>query len=259
MLKIVVFAAALSFMGRAQDAEKAPAFEVASIKPSEPGGRGMGFSRPDGGRVVMKNVTLRLLVTFAWDIRDHQLLGGPSWLDTAHFDIVAKTESEIPRTPAGNSQIQLMVRSLLVERFGLVTHRETREQPIYELVVAKGGPKLAAAADPDDNSLMMGRGKIEGKHQKTEGLARLLANPLGRTVVDQTELTGYYDFTMQWAPDAGESVGPKGLPEAPREPQASDGPSLFTAIQEQLGLKLEGHKGPVEMLVIDKAEKPSEN
>lgn len=241
-------------------AAQPPAFEVASIKPADPGARGMGFQKSAGGRVTMKNVTLRLMVTMAWDIRDHQLIGGPAWLDTAHFDIFAKPETEIPETPEGRERLRLMVQSLLAERFGFKMHRETKEMPVYDLVVAKSGSKLAAPVAPGQDGLMMGRGKIEGKNVKTQQLCNLLANPLGRTVLDKTGLTGDYDFTLTWTPDLSESMGPKGLPESPKEPpQAADGPSLFTAIQEQLGLKLEGRKGSVSMLVIESAEKPTEN
>jgi uncharacterized protein (TIGR03435 family) len=236
-------------------------FEVASIKPAAPGARGMGFQSMPGGSIRMKNVTLRLLVTYAWDIRDHQLQGGPAWLDTEHYDILAKPESEIPRTPEGSAKTKRLVQTMLVERFGLGYHRETKEMPVYALVTAKNGPKLADSPPDTQNSMMLGRGTLEGKHMKTSDLARMLSDQLGRTVVDKTGLTGDYDFTMKWVPDLGETTGPKGLPQEPPKEvvQAPDGPSLFTAIQEQLGLKLEGRKGPVEMFVIDRAEKPSEN
>jgi uncharacterized protein (TIGR03435 family) len=154
-----------------------------------------------------------------------------------------------------------MVQAMLVERFGLAYHRETKEMPVYALVVGKNGPKLADSLPDTQISNMIGRGTLESRHIKMSDLAKILAIPLGRSVVDKTGLTGDYDFTMKWTPDLGESMKPKGLPEGPpaEAPQPSDGPSLFTAIQEQLGLKLEGQKGPVETFVIDRAEKPSEN
>jgi uncharacterized protein (TIGR03435 family) len=239
----------------------AQSFEVVSLKPAEPGARGMGMSTLPGGRISMKNVTLRLLVTMAWDLRDHQLLGGPAWLDTEHFDILAKPESEIPQTPEGRELQRRMIQALVVERFGLVFHRETKEMPVYALTLAKNGPKLASSAPDTHGSLMMGRGTLEGKHQSTASLVKILAGPLGRTVLDQTGLTGDYDFTLKWAPDLSEMQAPKGMPATPpsEASQPSDLPTLFTAIQEQLGLKLEGRKGPVEMFVIERAEKPSEN
>ncbi len=236
-------------------------FEVASIKPAEPGARGMGVQRADGGRVNMKNVTLRLLITMAWDVRDHQLIGAPGWFDSEHFDIVAKPETEIPRTGEGNKTLMAMVRALVVDRFGLVFHREEKEMPIYALVPGKNGPKLAASEPGSQNSLMMSRGKLEGKNMKMGDLARILTNPLGRTVVDKTGLTGDYNFTVEWTPDGNENMTPKGMPaEAPKDVASMpEGPSIFTALQEQLGLKLESQKGPVEMFVVDRAERPSAN
>jgi bla regulator protein BlaR1 len=221
----------------------------------------MGMTTLPGGRVSMKNVTLRLLIEMAWDLRDHQFIGAQGWLDTEHFDILAKPETEIPRTPEGRELQQRMIQTLVAERFGLVFHRETKEMPVYALVPAKNGPKLATSAPDTQASSLMNRGKLECKRTKTSVLAKMLASTLGRSVVDQTGLTGDYDFTMEWVPDMGESMGPKGLPEGPPKeaPQAPDGPSLFTAIQEQLGLKLESQKGPVEMFVIDRAARPSEN
>jgi bla regulator protein BlaR1 len=267
-MKAILFAAmavAIQAQTPAKDLEKSPAFEVASIKPAEPGARGMGVQRQAGGRVNMKNVTLRLLITMAWDIRDHQLIGAPGWFDNEHFDIVAKPETEIPKTPEGNGKLMLMVQALVVERFGLVFHRETKDLPIYALVVAKNGPKLAASEPGTQNSMMMGRGKLEGKNMNLSALAKILTNPLGRTVVDRTGLTGDYNFTVEWTPDVNEAIVPKGAPkgmpaEAPKDTiLPPDGPSLFTALQEQLGLKLESRKGPVEMFVIDRAERPSAN
>lgn len=239
----------------------AQSFEVASIKPAAPNARGMGFQTEPGGRILMKNVTLRLLVTFAWDIRDHQLIGGPSWLDTEHFDILAKPESEIPRTQEGAQLQRRMVQSLLAERFGFEYHRETRQMPIYALVITKNGPKLATSSPETQKELIMSRGTLEAKNMKTLNLANALASRLGRNVVDKTGLTGDYDFTLEWTPDVGEGMGPKGLPEGPPKeaPPVADGPSLFTALQEQLGLRLDSQKGPVEILVIDRAEKPSDN
>jgi uncharacterized protein (TIGR03435 family) len=236
-------------------------FEVASIKPAAPNQPGMGMQRLPGGRVNMKNVTLRLMIVMAWDIRDFQVSGGPAWIDTDRFDILAKPESELPDTSQGSALLRRMIQTLAADRFGLVYHREQRQMPVYALIVGKNGPKLRVSATPGEQTTMMGgRGKLEGKNAKPADLARLLSGTLGRTVLDQTDLADSYDFNLEWAPDVGEGPGFKGarkdsLPEAP---QAADGPSIFTAIQEQLGLKLESRKGPVEILVVDRAEKPSE-
>jgi len=201
-----------------------------------------------GGRLSLTNFTLRNLITMAWDLRDHQLTGGPDWLDSAHFDILAKPEVEIPRTPEGSQLEARMIQAFLTERFGLVFHRETKEMPIYALVVAKNGPKLAAAPANAESDWTMGPIKLTATAMKTSEIAKALSSSLGRMVVDKTSLTGDYTFTLQWASDLESSAA-----------TASDGPSIFTAIQEQLGLKLESQKGPVEMFIIDRAEKPSDN
>jgi len=241
----------------AQTPDKPPAFEVASIKPAAPNQPGMGMQRLPGGRINMKNVTLRVLISLAWDIRDFQITGGPAWIDSDRFDILAKPETEIPDNPEGRVRLLQMIRTLAADRFGLVCHRETKETNVYALVVAKNGLKLAAPTPQGHASMMGGRGKLEGKDAKPADLARLLSTILGRTVLDKTELSGEYDFNLQWTPDIGDGLAFKGAP--PESPRAADGPSIFTAIQEQLGLKLESQKGPVEMLVVDRAEKPAEN
>jgi uncharacterized protein (TIGR03435 family) len=253
----------LMLLGALLAATQLPAqnFEVASIKPAAPDARGMGIETQPGGRVNMKNVTPALLISMAWDVRDFQLTNVPAWMNTEHFDIVAKPETEIPRTPEGRKQLMLAVQQLLHDRFGLVLHKEQREMPIYALVVAKNGPKLTAAAPETQPTLMGSRGKIEAKNNKMADFARILSDTLGRTVVDKTGLATAWDFTLTWTPDMGERRGMKGTPQAaPQEvPEVADGPSIFTAIQEQLGLKLESQKGPVDVLVIDHAERPSEN
>ncbi len=257
----VAVAALATFLATAQTQDKPPAFEVASIKPAAPNQPGMGMQRLPGGRVNMKNVTLRLLISMAWNVRDFEVAGGPPWIDTDRFDILAKPEAELPDTSDGSTLLNRMIQTLAADRFGLVYHRETREMPVYALVVAKNGPRLAPPTPQGHVSIMGSRGKLEGKDAKSADLARLLSAILGRTVQDHTGLSGEYDFNLEWTPDIGDGPGFKGMPKdsPPEAPQAADGPSIFTAIQEQLGLKLESRKGPVEMLVIDRAEKPSEN
>jgi uncharacterized protein (TIGR03435 family) len=251
----------LTVAAAAQSTEKPPSFEVASIKPAAPGARGMGMQRQGGGSVRMINVTLRLLITMAWDVRDYQVIGAPAWLDNQHFDIVAKSEAEIPNTAEGRTRILKMTQTLVVERFGLVFHREEKEMPVYALLTARNGPRLIVATPGTQPEMYGGRGTIDTKNSKPADLARMLSATLGRTVVDKTGLTGAYDFKLAWTPDFSESLGPKGMPqELQRETaQPAEGPSIFTAIQEQLGLKLESQKGLVEMFVVDRAHQPSEN
>jgi uncharacterized protein (TIGR03435 family) len=227
------------------------AFEVASIKPGKPGASGSSNLFGMSGRFTAENSTLKSLIQFAYQVRAFQVLGGPSWLDRDTYDIVAKPEARV----AGGKQNLQMVQTLLADRFQLKFHRETRELPVYLLVVAKSGPRLHEAENPLHG--IAGRPRsIESKGADMQALAATLARRLGYTVIDKTGLTGSYDFTLTFDPNAGLAMSPGGesLPAA-----ESGDPSIFTALQEQLGLKLESSKGPVEVIVIDRAEKPSEN
>jgi uncharacterized protein (TIGR03435 family) len=214
-------------------------FEVASIKPTATKDGSFTFDFPPGGRFTGRNLTLQNLLRIAYELEDYQISGGPPWMNSAGFDIQAKAPAEPTR-----EQVRHMLQSLLADRFQLAVHRETRQLPIYALVVAKTGPRLQPA-DPDaatSRSLKMGQ-LITRKMSMTD-LASILTFDLKRPVKDETGLKGDFAFTLEWAPGLGES---------------DDGPSLFAAIQEQLGLKLASTKGPIEVLVIDHVEKPSEN
>lgn len=238
--------------------QESPAtFDVASVKRS--GGLG-GLTRylPNGG-IRFTGVTLKVLVEIAYGVRPFQVIGGPGWIDTDGFDIDARppTDSANPADPATLSREQRKVgerlRSLLADRFGLTIHRETREQPVYTLVAANGGPKLKESAE-GKNFIRAGRGSFRGQSVGLRMLVLNLSNVLDRQVIDKTGLTGSYDFELKWAPDILSS-GPDG----PASPSDTDGPSLFTALSEQLGLKLESAKGPVQVWVIDGVDKPSLN
>jgi uncharacterized protein (TIGR03435 family) len=239
-------------------------FEAASIKPAAPMGMGMmrvGISMLPGGRVSMSGVTLRLLIEQAYGVKDYQIVGGPSWLGSERYDITAK-----PEESATQDQVKIMIQALLKDRFKLQFHRETKELPTYALVVAKGGPKMhvsevVAGSDGQKGQRvnMMGRGNITAEGASMSVLANLLGQRLGKPVFDKTELTANYDLKLDWSPEEG----PQGMMKGPAGdgPSASDntGASIFTALQEQLGLKLESTKGPVEIMVIERAEKASEN
>ena len=232
-----------------------PSFEVASVKPGDPDDRQVWTLFKPGGRFSTSNATLQMLLGNAYDVRNHQISGGPTWLASAKFNIEAKAESDVP-----NPQMRLMIQSLLTERFKLAMHRETREEQVYELVVEKSGSKLKDATDSlqgKQQGLGVRRGEITGMAASVLLLANVLSQQTGRSVIDKTGLAGKYDFTLQWTPDPG-GPAPFGGPDAAPPPDPS-GPSLFTAVQEQLGLKLQSTKGPVEILVIDHVEKPSEN
>lgn len=273
--------------GRAQSqAEAGPAetFEVASIKPDKSGGRGARMMNSPG-RFRATNITLKMLIRMAYGVQDFQITGGPGWMNSDAYDVEAKEPAgadavspmnmDESRRRADEERRKKMVRALLADRFQLKLHRETKELPVYALVVAKNGPKLKESDLPADakgpgpggkfRGMMMGPGQVTGNGVTLEFLATALSGTLGRPVVDQTGLKGAYDLKLEWTPDEGQrrmmmvmKGGPGAGPGEAPPPDAS-GPSVFTAIQEQLGLKLESKKGPVEILVIEHAEQPSEN
>jgi uncharacterized protein (TIGR03435 family) len=264
------------------------AFEVASIKPNHSADmRTRIMFQP--GRFVANGTSLKMLITLAYNVRDFQISAGPSWLGTDKYDIDAKEPDGLAEELSKLSPDQrrekmgLLVQSLLAERFGLKVSRGTKELPVYALVVAKNGPKIQQAKPgdtypngiktPDGRVLghggMMGLmpGQLIGQGVPLAILVQSLSQQLGRTVLDQTGLKGNYDFTLKWTPDpsmggtGGMMVAPPGGGPAPDAPPPPDpnGPSIFTAVQEQLGLKLQSTKGPVEIIVIEHVEKPSED
>jgi uncharacterized protein (TIGR03435 family) len=234
------------------------AFEVASVKPSAPGVSGMFNSYlPDGG-VRITGATLKNLVSVAYGVRAFQISGGPDWINTERFDVDARATTSSDATPvdplkasAEQRKTGERLRNLLADRFQLTLHREMKEQPVYELVVARSGPKLQASTE-GKNLIRRGRGTLKGQSVGLGMLAVNLSNELERRVADKTGLTGNYDFELKWTPVPLYGV------EEPR-PEDPDRPSIFTALPEQLGLRLDSKKGPVEVLVVDRAERPSKN
>jgi bla regulator protein blaR1 len=279
---LLIFVAAF---GLAQTSSKdRPTFEVASIKPAKSGFPGMGFRNAPGGRFMAMNVTTNALITMAYKLQPFQLTGGPSWLNSDHYDIEAtpeRTADDDPEKQPVDFQKQmdvqrLRLQALLEDRFQLKFHRETKEGPIYALVVAKNGTKLKPSEQKEGQRrpmMRMGRGRIESQGITMAQLADMLSMQTGRKVLDRTALTGNYDVKLDYTPDQSqggpgfggpggrEPGGPGPGPEGGMGPPPPDpnGPTIFTALQEQLGLKLESQKGPVEVLVIDHVEKPSEN
>jgi len=226
---------------------KAQSFEAASIRPNRSEG-GISSIRVSKDLVTIENASLKKIIFAAYSIPEDQeyRLAGPDWLSTEHFDIGA-------RYPAGTlmPQVRLMLQALLAERFKLTLHRETRQLATYALVVAKGGPKIHAV-DEGQPSSSSGPGRLQATRIPMQKLADLLAISMDRPVTDTTDLKGVFDIALQWSPDATTTD------EATTD--GDHGPSIFTAVQEQLGLKLEPRKGPVEVLVIDHMEKaPTEN
>jgi uncharacterized protein (TIGR03435 family) len=215
-------------------------FDVASVKPSDPASHVSNSLYTDrAGGLHVENYPLRGIILFAYDLRDFELTGAPGWIDTAYYDIVAKTES--PQT--GDDPFRERVRSLLASRFGLVVHHETREMTAYVLTVAKGGSKLKAVTAPGEQyGFRGGAGHNRGLQITMPMFAKELARLIGRPVLDRTGLEGKYDYVLEWSADSD-----------------TTGPSVFTALQEQLGLRLESVKAPVDTLVIDRVERPSQN
>ena len=260
-----------------QPAGTKPSFEVATIKPSTSGDNRIAILTQPGGRFVATNATLKMLMGTAWRVRDFQISGGPNWAGTDRWNIEAKAEAgsipppTFPPEPTVIPPLMLMVQSLIEDRFQLKLHRETKELPVYELVVARGGPKIKPSEDQSPPSLVqpqrggpiprgnmrMGRGDLEANGVPVSNFILGLSQQLGRTIIDKTGLKGLYDFKLQWTPEFAQGPVVPGGPEPP--PPPADGPSIFTAIQEQLGLRLESTKGPVDVLVIDSVQKPSEN
>jgi uncharacterized protein (TIGR03435 family) len=216
-------------------------FEVASIKPVERPTGGVTWHTANGQ--FRGTADLRSLIEFAYGVRLYQLSGGPGWMDSAGFSIDAKSDPAKP-IPRGYAPIQEMMRSLLEDRFKLAVHWETRQQPVYDLVPARSGLKMKQADQPGDIRVDPGRLASSGATAAT--LAMMLEGALGRLVIDKTGFGGLYAFSLEWTPD-----------DTPAD--LATGPSIFTAIQEQLGLRLQSATGPVETLVIDHVEKPSDN
>jgi uncharacterized protein (TIGR03435 family) len=274
---LVILGSGLAF---AQPAPAPLTFEVASVKPSGGDDHRVGIQFMPGGGLRTTGTTLKFLVTFAYDVRDFQVSGGPGWINSDRFDIVAKSERGSPESEAPADlrnmtdaqmkttaeQMRLKLQALLADRFQLTLHHETKEQPVYALVVGKNGSKLKESevkAGERRRMMRMGRSELNAEGVAIDMLTNTLSNVLGRPVIDRTGLKGNYDFKLQWTPDPGQSGGPFGGPPPPGAdappPPDPNGPSIFTAVQEQLGLRLESQKGPVDLIVIDRVEKLSEN
>jgi uncharacterized protein (TIGR03435 family) len=277
-VSLIVFASCAAW---AQPAPAPPAFEVASIKPAAPQapGRMMVRMGSDPGRVNYTNVSLKDVLARAYEVKRYQV-SGPSWLDSERYDIIAKVPDGVPK-----EQIPAMLRSLLAERFKMTVHRESKEQPVYALVIGKNGPKLKKSEDSEDSApkpagpegarvagkgammMTMRNGHLEVKRATVGALSDMLSNMLDRPVVDMTKIEGNYDVTLDLSMEelagmkrmavmaAPGGTGHEGGPAPDSAPSAS----IFTAIQ-QLGLKLDSRKAPVDYVFVDKADKvPTEN
>ncbi len=272
-LVVLVALATLNLSAQGPATGSAPAFDVASVKKNTSGEFGASFGGQPG-QLSVRNNTLRNIVRNTYQLQNFQIVGGPGWFDTDRFDITARApEAATPQ------QMLPMVRALLADRFKLVVHTEMRPMPVYMLVVDRAdkrlGPKLTPSS-VDCAALMAARptpppqppgggpfcgtranpGRVQANAVAMAAFARNLSNFAGRFVIDQTGLAGNWDIDLQWTPDPG--LTPALPPNAPPLPASEpNGPSLFSAIQEQLGLKLDSQRAPIEVLVVDSAEQPS--
>jgi len=233
----LVLAAALSLA--------ATTFEVASIKPAIPDAFGSSGEDGKNGLLKVYNVNLRRCIRYAYGVPETQILGGPRWVDELRYDITARADQ-----PVAEPQLLTMLQPLLADRFKLTLHRETRQVAGYILTAAKGGIKAAVSAPDGRLGANGGRGRIDTVGTQVSELIIRLSDLLQQPVVDRTQDTRRFDFHLRWSPD----TAPGGA-----EPVASDGPSLSTALEEQLGLRLVSQKVLAEVLVIDHAELPSAN
>jgi uncharacterized protein (TIGR03435 family) len=260
-IKILIVASLLLSLAVITDAQNQPlAFEVASIKPTPPDwGRGRFATMQGAHQFVARNYTLKYMVAAAYSVTPRTISGGPSWIDSDPYDILAATPGEV--RPSLDDQM-LMLRTLLADRFQLVFHTEQKEFSIYALTAAKNGVKLKeSAAPPDEQPMLINRVfpgdfiQLPARNATMAQFASMLQRAvLDRPVVDKTGLTGRYDFDLEWTPDETQFDGR--MP--PIKAENSGKPDLFAAVQ-QLGLRLESAKGPVSVIVIDHVERPSEN
>jgi uncharacterized protein (TIGR03435 family) len=224
-----------------------PAFEVATVRPSNPDDQSQGF-HTSGRSIYVENMPLDIITTFAYDIHPKQLANAPAWFSSDRYDI--KGVPDAPGQPNLRQQ-QTMLRKLLADRFHLKAHHEQRDLSIYALTVLKSGPKLKpSTSDPNDLPDQTGNGGgnrqfMRFTNNSMQDFARGMGFFLDRPVIDQTHLPGKFDFRLEWTPDTAQATDAKAAP------------GLFTAIQEQLGLKLEAVKGPADILVIDHVERPT--
>jgi uncharacterized protein (TIGR03435 family) len=239
----------------------APAFDVAAIHlhESQPHEHNSIWSSPLDGHFRTENISVMALIHWAWEMPETRILGAPGWANTAHFDIDATADPAVDQqlkglsSDAAHKQKEKMVQALLADRFKLATRFETRDLPIYELVAAKGGAKLGPAQE-SGTTINTSNGRIEVQGANSVAiLAEELSKVVGRPVFDKTGIAGRYDLKLKWTPD--DITEPTLLNGA----AVDSGPSIFTALEEQLGLKLEPGKGPVQVLVIDHVEMPSAN
>jgi uncharacterized protein (TIGR03435 family) len=232
-----------------------PAFEVASIKSSaaEPGSSSGIFTKK--GSIDARNVTLKRCIRGAYDTQESQVVGGPKWAGEARYEIYAKAAG-----PAGDHELMAMLQSLLADRFKLAFHRETRELPGYALVLGKGGLQAKHSQPGSESRTSLSRTDLDAASCSMHQLAQKLSEVIHFPVADLTGVEGEFDFHLKWTPEDVQAKAPSGGDKPGSAAlDLGSGPSVYAAVQEQLGLKLEPRKVPTEVLVIDHAERPSES
>ena len=246
-----------------------PRFEVVSVKPNNSLDRAVRINFPSPGRFVAQNVWLRFLIQNAWNVRDYQVVAGPGWAASDRFDIEAKGDAK-----ASREEMRLMLQHLLEDKFQLTIHHESRNLPLYRLVAAPDGSKLhepekgrcleqgaqPAPGKPECGSSEWSPRSLSGTAITMQQFTAMLQNILQRPVIDQTGFGGPFDVTLNWVPDqTTPGLLAPGVEPPPLPATNDSGPTIFNAIAESLGLRLQASKGPVDILVIDRAEKPPAN
>ena len=257
LVALLFFACAVGLCQVKTDAAPRLEFEVASVKPAKPGTQGGGIKPLPGGQTyVATNVPVKLMILLMYHLNDSQVSGGPGWLTTDLYDVDAKADG-----PHSIDELHIMFQHLLEDRFKLQFHKETKILPAYELVVEKSGSKMTENHNPEHFDFPVqgrGIGSIQATHCSMSYFSWIISQNLRKPIVDQTGLKGFYDFKLEWTPELPPGAAERAAEAGVTLPSAN-GPDIFTALREQLGLRLDSHKGPVEVMVIDHVEKPTEN
>jgi uncharacterized protein (TIGR03435 family) len=254
MLRIgLLLLVAIGVMGQTQPPTPKHMYDVVSIRPSKAGNNSSSMGPGPQGGMRGTNITTMQLLTFAYDRRELHFIGGPGWVKADRYDVTLTPDTvEVQLSPTmSKSELESFIgrnrertQAVLRDRFGLVLKVEEKEMPIYAMQLAKGGHKLTPTVAPSGHSsTRVTQNKLSSTSGYLTGLAETLSNLTGRPVVNETGVDGPFDFQLEWAPEGS----------------GAEGASLFTALTEQLGLRLEAKKGPVKVFVIEKIEKPSEN
>jgi uncharacterized protein (TIGR03435 family) len=254
MLKSMSVGACLGIFIALSGFGQVPSFEVATIKLTDPSFPGAVIGGFRFGRFSAQGFTLKDLIAYAYDVDNRQVAGGPKWSDSERYDIPGKPEKSGALSPEAG---KLMLQTLLTERFQLKIHRDSREMPVYVMTVARGGLKMKPRTEGDGGApggMPIQGAKIPGRNTTIQFLAYGLQQLLDRPVLNETGVTGGFDFDLSWRPDPSQFRG-----QGDKVPANPDDPDLLTALQQQLGLRLEAKKALAPVVVLDSAEKPSDN